>query len=135
MRTVTVLPPSFPDIPVDIPLEPRAGQRWQVICGDAAHWRVGLYSPTEDHLAEIVELERHDCPELFLLLEGELTLVLAERGGLRELPLELGRPVLVRAPHGGFCPRGPHGGTALVVERDRFTTEYRLVNEWLSDPA
>lgn len=132
-RFVTVTAPSFPPAPENTPLVPRGEQRWQVLCGDTDHWRVGIYSPPESSPAEIDELELHDCPELFLLLEGELTLVLAD-GELRELPLEAGRPVLVTAPHCGYCPRGPHTGVALVVERDRFTTEYRAPRGWRTGP-
>ncbi|MBM4371936.1 MAG: hypothetical protein FJ098_09795, partial [Deltaproteobacteria bacterium] len=77
------------------------------------------------------ELERHDCPELFLLLEGSLTLVLACDGELRDVALEPGRPILVEAPHGGYCPDGPYTGAALVIERDAFNTEYRDRGSWL----
>ena len=38
--------------------------------------------------------------------------------------------VLVKAPHSGYCPDGPHTGVAFVVERDAFETEYRTVEEW-----
>lgn len=130
MRTVTVTPPSFPErAPTNAPLAPAPHQRWQVLCGDAEHWRVGLYSPPEASAEEISELETHDCPELFQLLSGALTLLLFEDGELRQVPLEPGRPVLVTAPHSGFCPGGPHTGVALVVERDRFSTLYRTVDE------
>jgi hypothetical protein len=96
---------------------------------------VGIYSPPETSVEQIVELERHDCPELFLLISGRLSLLLAEAGQTRVLPLEPGKPVLVTAPHGGFCPDGPHTGRAFVVERDRFETEYKAVSEWREDKA
>lgn len=130
MRRVETRPPSFPEAATNEPLSPADGALWQVLCGDAGHWRLGIYSPREAGLADIHEMERHDCPELFLLLKGDLTLVLAEGGGLRELPLEAGRPVLVTLPHAGYCPRGPHSGVALVVERDSFDTQYRAAGEW-----
>lgn len=133
MRKVETRPPSFPEVAPDSPLAPEPELVWQVLCGDHGHWRVGLYSPALASRAEVKELERHDCPELFLLLEGELTLVLADAGApgaVRELALEPGRPVLVSAPHSGYCPRGPHRGVAFVVERDRFDTEYRAPLEW-----
>jgi len=132
MRSVRVHRPSFPDVSPDLPLEGPAAERWRVVCGDTAHWRLGYYSPPESSAAEIAELERHDCPELFLLLSGHLTLVLADGAELRELPLEAGQPVLVEAPHCGYCPDGPHTGVALVVERDAFATEYRTPAEWTS---
>jgi len=130
MRTVEVTSPSFPPVEPNVLLEPQADKRWQVLCGDSGHWRAGLYSPAETRADEVTELERHDCPELFLLLSGRLTLLVAEDGGVRELPLAPGRPTLVTAPHTGVCPDGPHTGTAFVVERDAFRTEYRAPGEW-----
>jgi hypothetical protein len=132
MRRVTTRPPSFPEATPNVALNPQPGLRWQVTCGDAGHWRTGIYSPGEASAAAVAELEWHDCPELFLLLSGRVSLLLADGAALRELPLEPGKPVLVTAPHCGFCPDGPHTGTAFVVERDSFDTEYRLPREWLS---
>ncbi len=130
-RLVTTKSPSFPDATPDAPFGPFPPARWQVLCGDAGHWRAGLYSPDLSSAGQVVELERHDCPEFFWLVSGRVTLVLADgAGGLREVPLQPGRPVLVRGPHSGYCPDGPHTGVALVVERDEFATEYRAVGEW-----
>lgn len=130
MRKVQLRPPSFPQAAFDALLDVAPEKRWQVLCGDAGHWRVGVYSPPETSAAQCQELERHDCPELFLLLSGRLSLVLGEHGGTRVLELEPNRPVLVSSPHSGFCPGGPHTGAALVVERDSFDTEYRTPAEW-----
>jgi len=130
MRTVRVEPPSFPRAPADRLLDVADATRWQVLCGDAGHWRAGVFSPPETSASECTELEKHTCPELFLLLSGRLTLVLHVDGGIRELELQPGRPVLVEAPHAGFCPDGPHAGRAFVVERDAFATEYRIPGEW-----
>jgi hypothetical protein len=132
MRVVSVEPPSFPEVAPNAPIPlPEDRTRWRVLCGDADHWRVGVYSPAATRADQLTELERHTCPELFWLLEGRLTLLLAGPDGLRELPLEPGHPVLVTAPHDGFCPDGPHTGRALVVERDTFATEYRVPRGWL----
>ena len=130
-RFVSTTRPSFPRVPLDALLDPPADQRWQVLCGDEGHWRVGVYAPAESRAADIVELERHDCPEFFLLIAGRMTLLMAKEGRIVEQPLELMRPILVDAPHCGVCPDGPHTGTALVVERDAFATEYRKPGEWL----
>ncbi|MFH1467577.1 MAG: hypothetical protein ABIO70_24540 [Pseudomonadota bacterium] len=130
MRTVHVQAPSFPEVPTETPLSPEPGRLWQVLCGDAEHWRVGVYSPAATSAAGCPELERHTCPELFLLLEGRLTLLLHDGDGVRELPLTPGQPVLVTAPHSGFCPDGAHTGRAFVVERDLFSTEYREPAAW-----
>lgn len=134
MRFVKTDPPSFPDAAADTPLAPVPGERWQVMCGDGGHWRVGIYSPPEACLADVRELERHDCPELFLLTAGRVTMVLSDgRGGVREVPLAPGQPILVQAPHAAYCPDGPHTGTCFVVERDAFTTEYRAAADWNGD--
>ena len=131
MRRVQTKPPSFPDVTFDQPLPWPEGERWSVVCGDRDHWRLGVYSPGETRPDELPELEQHDCPELFVLLRGNLTLLIADSDGLRELPLQPEVPVLIESPHAGFCPDGPHTGAALVVERDAFDTEYRTPEEWL----
>jgi hypothetical protein len=129
-RFAPTLRPSFPEVPLNAPLGPAERVRWWVVCGDEGHWRVGLYSPPEGCREDVKELERHDCPEFFLLLEGAMTLLVSDGGKLRDLPLEKEKPVLVTAPHSGYCPDGPYKGLALVVERDAFNTEYRLPEEW-----
>ncbi len=131
MKIVETHPPSFPQATLNQLLTVQVQKRWQVLCGDNDHWRVGIYSPAETSLDEIHELERHDCPELFLLLQGEITLVLCTQGKLEKIPLKPLQPVLVTAPHNGFCPQGAHSGMAIVVERDRFVTEYQPVSDWL----
>lgn len=130
MRVEETLRPSFPPAPTDVPLGFAPGVRWQVVCGDAGHWRAGIYAPAEARIEDVTELERHDCPELFLLIQGRMTLVLADGTGVRELPLEPGRPVLVESPHSAYCPDGPHTGVAFVVERDAFLTELAPVEAW-----
>ena len=130
-RTVQTRCPSFSAVPFDEHLVPPQGVRWHVVCGDEGHWRAGMYSPPEASASELAELEKHDCPELFLLISGQVTLVVAEPGGTREIALQPGVPVLVESPHSGYCPNGPYTGVAFVVERDVFDTEYRSVGEWV----
>ncbi len=130
MRTVHVKPPSFPEVEPNQPIELEPSRLWQVVAGDTDHWRAGVYSPAATRAADLPELERHSCPELFLLLDGRITLLIHDGAGVRELPLEPGRPVLITQPHSGFCPDGPHTGRAFVVERDIFSTEYRSPSEW-----
>ncbi len=134
MRRVSTRSPSFPEAPTETPLSAPAG-RWNVLCGDQGHWRTGIYSPEAGSRAEVVELERHDCPELFVLLGGRVTLVVADGPEPRDIELLPGRPVLVRAPHSAYCPDGAHTGTAFVVERDSFDTEYRELSAWTQDSA
>jgi hypothetical protein len=135
VRKVETRRPSFPDRPVNQLLPCPPGVRWHVVCGDTGHWRSGMYSPPESSAADLKELERHDCPELFLLLSGRLTLVVADGPNVRELELKAGEPVLITAPHSGYCPDGPGTGVAFVVERDSFDTEYRTPDEWTSQAA
>jgi len=98
-RFVSTRPPSFPNVSPDAALVPVPQERWQVLCGDAGHWRAGAYSPPQYRADQVHELERHDCPELFLLVAGNVTLVLSDdAGGTRELALEPGKPVLVSTP-------------------------------------
>jgi len=130
MRRVVTRSPSFPATLPDTPIVPVPGLLWQVLCGDTGHWRCGIYSPQWVGLDQVHECEQHDCPELFVLLSGRVTLVIAGPDGLTPLPLEAGRPVLIRSPHSGFCPDGPGTGTALVIERDAFETEYRSPADW-----
>jgi len=130
-RQVKTRAPSFPEVEPDAQLTMAPGQRWQVLCGDTGHWRLGVYSPPESEAEQCEELEKHDCPELFMLLSGRVTLVLSDgEGGTRELELEKEKPVLVETPHAGFCPDGPHAGKCLVIERDSFDTEYRAAKDW-----
>ena len=130
MRKVTVVPPSFPAVPAETPLQIVADRVWQVLCGDDEHWRVGIWSPDQSRAEDCPELERHSCPEFFLLLQGSITMLLHDGRQVRQVALQAGQPLLVRGPHAGFCPQGPHTGRALVVERDRFHTLYRSAAGW-----
>jgi hypothetical protein len=124
MREVFTTAPSFPNVVPNEALKLAAGERWQVACGDADHWRCGFYSPEVGSASEIKELEWHDCPEMFMLLSGRVSLLLADEQGERVLELEPLKPVLVSCRHAGFCPDGPHSGQCIVIERDTFRTEY-----------
>lgn len=129
MRKVTVFAPSFPAAPENELLAVTSETVWQVLCGDLAHWRCGLYSPAFCAGEQIKEFEEHTCPELFLLIDGQITLVLLEKDGQRrEISLCRGQPILVTKPHNGYCPDGPHTGRCLVVERDEFQTIYQSVD-------
>jgi hypothetical protein len=116
---------SFPAFALSRGLTCPARKEWQVLCGDKGHWRVGYYRPPHGPAAAGGQLEKHTCLELFLLLEGELTLILDDGNGEYQLPLEPLQPVMVAGWHNGFAPRGPFSALALVIERDHFTTFYR----------
>jgi len=125
LETVKTQFPSFPEVNRNTSLDIKDNQLWQVLCGDKGHWRTGLYSPEANSIDAVDRLEKHDCPELFLLLSGEISIVIKENNKLKIITLEPLKPILVDTWHNGFCPNGKHTGTALVVERDEFTTLYQ----------
>lgn len=134
MKTEIVSEPSFPNINFNQLLNSKEQARWEVLCGDEKHWRVGYYSPEFSNENEIQELENHTCPEFFLLIEGQMSLLLFHEnsGEFETLNLEMGKPVLINTWHNGLCPKGPHTGKALVIERDTFETTLKTRKELLS---
>lgn len=127
LKKVSVLSPSFPEVSPNTLLKIHDKKLWQVICGDKGHWRTGFYSPDTDSSSSIHELERHSCSELFILLSGNITLIIEEDKKICTIELEPLKPVLVDTWHNGFCPNGKNTGVALVVERDEFITEYKTL--------
>jgi len=130
METVEVKTPSFPEVTTNELLDTEQKIKWHVLCGDTGHWRTGFYSPEQNDIVQIDKLEKHTCPELFMLIEGTLTLVIAKDNKLQTIKLEKHKPILIDTWHNGFCPNGPFTGKALVVERDNFVTEYRTVKDF-----
>ncbi|MBF0298982.1 MAG: hypothetical protein HQK51_09705 [Oligoflexia bacterium] len=133
MRKVKVISPSFPQVPFNIPLKNiRKKKVWQVLLGDKNHYRVGIYSPKFSSVKEIKEFEKHTIAEFFMLIEGNVSLVLLDNknnknnssGRKKIIKLKPFQPIFVTTWHNGFCPNGPFTGKALVVERDLFTTIY-----------
>ena len=116
---------SFPDYALHRGLAAVPKKEWQVLCGDQRHWRVGFYSPPQGGARAVKELEKHTCVELFMLLSGNITLILDDGNKEHKLKLEPMKPVMVWDWHCGYCPNGPFTGTAIVVERDRFSTVYK----------
>ncbi|MGB9600558.1 MAG: hypothetical protein ACPL7I_08390 [Myxococcota bacterium] len=130
MKIIKTRYPSFPTVKVDRLLKIKPKKRWQVICGDRRHYRIGIYSPEFTKCSEINILERHNCPEFFMLIKGKISLlIIDDRGRERILRLEPFKPVLVEGWHNGFSPDGKFKGVSIVVERDEFTTIYRTRGE------
>ena len=126
---VSVKYPSFPKVKLDRLLKkPSLKKRWQVLCGDKDHWRIGLYSPEFKSVPDIERFEKHTCPEYFMLVKGNVSLALLERKAKKDIikivKLKPFQPILAETWHCGFCPDGKHTGSALVVERDQFTSYY-----------
>jgi len=116
---------SFPSFPLHKALKAKAAKEWQVLCGDKNHWRVGFFSPPQSKNNQVKELEKHTCPELFMLIQGSITLIIDPGDGEYELVLQPMQPVMVSGWHAGYSPKGPYKGVAMVVERDHFSTIYR----------
>lgn len=106
-----------------INLSERKRFRWRVLF-DEGSWILGMYRPEYKSRDEISQLEKHDHPELFYLIKGDIILMLKEeKGRLKELPLEAGEAVIIDCWHNGYSPDGD--GTAMVIERKDVKTEFR----------
>lgn len=98
--------------------------RWNIVFSDQGSWRAGIYVPENSSRKEIRSLEKHDKPELFVLLEGEIVLVLSQDGlNVLEVPMEPGKIYVVEEWHNAYSPRGSRG-KALVIEAEDIKTEY-----------
>lgn len=105
-------------------LERKRG-RWNVLF-DEGSWIMGVYKPEFTRRDEIKELEKHNFPEMFYLVEGEIMLLLKEdKGRLKELALEPGEAVILDCWHNAYSPDGR--GTALVMERKGIKTEFMKI--------
>lgn len=101
-----------------------SGERWRVVFRDRDKWQVGIYIPENTSAEEVVVLEKHSCPELFILLEGRIVLVLSEDGvSTKEVEMEPGKLYIVDEWHNAYRPGGGKG-VALVVEAPDGETEY-----------
>ena len=98
------------------------GERWKVHFKDEGNWLLGVWIPEFSSREEVSYLERHEKPELFLLLKGKIVMLLSEDGkNIKEVELESGKPLVVYGWHNGYRVGE---GEALVVEWDGNTTEY-----------
>ena len=101
----------------------KSNVRWQVVFKDPDNWAMGLYRPENRSLKDVKYLEKHDGPELFVLLEGEVVLVLSEDGSkIEEVEMEKGIGYIVNCWHNAYSPKGD--GLVLVIERDNIKTEF-----------
>ncbi len=100
-----------------------ATKEWEVLFTAENAWRVGVYRPKFSSADEILELEAHSCPEAFVLLEGDITLLFRNSDGwIAQKRLEKNELIVVTEPHAGFSPR--LDGVALVIENAVFSTDY-----------
>lgn len=100
-----------------------ARKEWEVIFNEGKNWRIGIYRPKYRSPAEIHELEQHTCPESFLLLEGNLTMLYRQAdGSLAEKHLQPMELTTFTEPHAGYS--SDLSGVAFVVESAAFETTY-----------
>ncbi|HSV98235.1 MAG TPA: hypothetical protein VLM75_15030 [Spirochaetota bacterium] len=71
---------------------------------------------------DVMELEKHSCPELFLCLGGRAGLVIYDGETEKTVEFEPGEELLVSDYHNGFLIE--QDAFFLVVERTAFTTDY-----------
>jgi hypothetical protein len=98
-------------------LKLKGKKRWEVLFREG-NWLVGLYCPERASREEVQELEKHDFPELFYLVDGEVTLLVGEK--VKEVKLTRDRAVVVEDWHNAYGK-----GKVLVVEREGVKTEFR----------
>lgn len=100
-----------------------ATKEWEVLFTAENAWRVGIYRPKFSSADEIFELEKHTCPEAFLLLEGDITILFKNsNGAIAQKHLKKNELVVVTEPHAGFSPH--RDGVAIVIENAVFSTDY-----------
>lgn len=99
-------------------------KRWKIIFRHKNNWRCGIYIPDFTDSSQIQKFEKHDGPELFLLLQGKVTLVLLKHKRRKEVPLKNDEIVIVNTWHNAYRPKGSKG-VALVIEKDNISTQWR----------
>ena len=97
----------------------RKDKRWTVIYNEG-NWLCGLYRPEFTECEQIKKLEKHDAPEMFLLLDGHIVLVLKDKSGEKKVELKKNEIVIVESWHNAYSPDGK--GVALVVEKSGVKT-------------
>ena len=105
-----------------IPLKSK--KRWKVVFRDKNNWLSGIYIPEFTDASQVKKFEKHSGPELFLLLEGKVTLVLLEGKKHKKVPLKKNEIVIVSTWHNAYRPKGGKG-VVLVIERDNISTQWK----------
>jgi len=102
-------------------LKLRGGKRWEVLFREG-NWLVGLYCPEHASREQVEVLEKHDFPELFYLVEGDVTLLIGEK--CKEVELTKDKVVVVEDWHNAYGK-----GKVLVVEREGVKTEFKQLRK------
>jgi len=97
---------------------------WNPVFKDDKRWLLGFYKPQAKSLKEIDYLEKHKYPELFLLIEGKIILVIKEKkdSPIKKLALKKGEVVIINCWHNGYALEPD--STALVIESSDNPTQY-----------
>lgn len=96
--------------------------RWNVIY-EEGKWLIGIYRPEFRSEEEIKVLEKHNVPEFFLLMEGDITLLVSEDGReVKKVRMKKGEGVVLDNWHNAYSRRG--NGIALVIERSGVKTRF-----------
>ncbi len=99
--------------------------RWEVVFKDNDNWQAGIYVPEHTSRGDIKLLEKHDSPELFYLIEGEIVLVLSEDlRSFMEVKMVPNKLYIIDEWHNAYRPEGVKG-VALVIERTGVKTQYK----------
>ncbi len=99
-------------------------KRWNVIFKDDDRWQCGVYVPEYTSKEQVKRLEKHDGPELFYLVEGEIVLVLSVDGkNVVEVPMEKNMVCIVDEWHNAYRPNGVKG-ISLVIEKTNVKTQF-----------
>jgi hypothetical protein len=106
----------------DIPRKLRPTRRWEVFSYDQGYWRTGIYKPDALASDDVLELEKHSCPELFICLGGRAGLVIYDGETEKAVEFEPGAELLVSDYHNGF--QIDRESFFLVIERTAFSTDY-----------
>lgn len=99
----------------------RKGERWEVVF-EEENWICGLYRPEFREKGEIKKLEKHDAPEMFLLLREDVRLVCKDDKGIQVIKLKPDEIVVLDCWHNAYSKNGK--GLALVIERKGVKTEF-----------
>ena len=106
----------------------RGEKRWEVVFKENDRWQCGIYVPENTSLDDITFLEKHNAPELFVLVRGNIVLVLMDdEGNIKEVNMEEDKIYIVNTWHNAYRPNNCEG-VALVIERPDITTEYKSLN-------
>jgi len=106
----------------EIPVRPK--QRWEVVFEENGKWRCGIYVPEYTSKNQVECLEKHNAPELFLLVKGKIVLLLShDSKEVVEVPMKEEVVYIVDEWHNAYRPNGEEG-VALVIERTDIETKF-----------